>query len=56
MRERYGAERFTARVRTGQTVIYMRAELTGNGTRLTQILNELQLLLKERLNRFIKLD
>ena len=56
MRERYGAERFTARVRTGQTVIYMRAELTGNGTRLTQILNEIQLLLKERLNRFIKLD
>ena len=56
MRERYGAERFTARVRTGHTVIYMRAELTGNGTRLTQILNEVQLLLKERLNRFVKLD
>lgn len=56
VRERYSSESFKTEVRTGHTVIYIRGELQGSGTRLTQILNEIQVLLKERLSRHIKLD
>ncbi len=55
-RERYGSERFTTNVRAGQTVVYLRAEMSGDVTRLTHVLNEVQRLLKERLYRHVKLD